>query len=142
MSSVLDMCSRCFETLVLGFRFQDRISFINVQFICFSIYRIFSRWKQPSIDKTFMVYESCDLKIKAIFFMMHKLCHSSLLCTAFLSFFFSRQLGRTWNMKKDGPKFPQVPALGRQEKTTRHSKTKVGNKTILFTKSVKHLKSM
>lgn len=43
----------------------------------------------------------------------------------------SRQLGRTWNMKKDGPKFPEVPALGRQEKTTRHSKTKVSSKELV-----------
>lgn len=46
----------------------------------------------------------------------------------------SRQLGRTWNIKRDGPKMRQIPALRKQEKTTRHSKTKVSSKEVVEAK--------
>jgi len=40
----------------------------------------------------------------------------------------SRALGKTWNIKRDGPKIPHVPAIPRQQNTSKnlsHAKTKV-----------------
>lgn len=45
-----------------------------------------------------------------------------------------RQLGRTWNVKKDGPKTTQVPSLQRQNKASKNSKVKVLSKDVTETK--------